>query len=226
MDNILTLKDVETAAKEKLSSNEFQFIAGGTIYGETLKENVAALKKYKIRPRVLRDVSNRDLSIKILGHRAATPIGISATSQHEHSNPDGDFAIAKTSSDYAIPMTVALMSTVSLKDVMESYPTAFCFQQIIISNPKTLTEKMVAKAEEAQAKGLVVTVDMPIAPIKFTQKGYKTKLQFSVKKCNRLVIYMPADRYFSTDNTKIYDQQTDRWIIKGITRWWGQIHIK
>ena len=186
LEDVLTISDAEKMAKQNMPLNQFQIIASGALYNDTLKENTLALKRYKIIPRVLRDVSNRDLSTTLLGYRFAAPIGISPITQIL-SHPDGEVATAKASAEHSLPITVSMSTTVSLKDIMKSCPSAYCFQQILISNPKIVTEKLVRKAEDSHAKGLVVTVDYTVYPIKLTENRHKMDFQTRFSKYGRYV---------------------------------------
>ena len=53
------------------------------------------IDRYKFRPRFLRDVSKRDLSTTILGHKIAFPVCISPTAMNRMAHPDGELASAK-----------------------------------------------------------------------------------------------------------------------------------
>ena len=189
LDDALTVQNIEKVAKQNMSHNQLQIIAGGALYDETVKENMLALKRYKIRPRVLRNVSNRDLSTTILGHRVAAPIGISPSSSQRSLHPDGEAATAIASAANSFPLTLAMATTVALKDIMKACPSLFCFQQILISNPKVMTEKIVRKAEENQAKGLVVTVDYSVYPIKLTENRLRMDFLTRFNQYGRFVVF-------------------------------------
>ena len=51
--------------------------------------------RFKLLPRVLRDVSNRDTTTTILGHRIEFPVGIASTAMHRMAHPEGEVATAK-----------------------------------------------------------------------------------------------------------------------------------
>lgn len=63
------------------------------VYSWFLKRNT--FYRFKIRPRFLRDVSQRDLSTTVLGTRVAFPIGISPTAMQRMAHPDGECATAR-----------------------------------------------------------------------------------------------------------------------------------
>ena len=57
--------------------------------------NFTLLPRYRLRPRVLRDVSNVDMRTQLLGKHVDFPIGVSPTALHCLAHPDGELATAK-----------------------------------------------------------------------------------------------------------------------------------
>lgn len=53
-------------AEQALTPEAYAYIAGGAGSEKTKRENSLAIDEWKIIPRILRDVSERDLSIKSL----------------------------------------------------------------------------------------------------------------------------------------------------------------
>ena len=56
---------------------------------------VCNLYRYLIRPYVLRDVSNVDLSTTVLGNKISFPVGVSPTAMQCMAHPDGEKATAR-----------------------------------------------------------------------------------------------------------------------------------
>ena len=53
------------------------------------------LCRYRLRPRVLRDVSNVDMRACLLGEEVAFPIGVSPTALQQVAHSDGELATAR-----------------------------------------------------------------------------------------------------------------------------------
>ena len=51
--------------------------------------------RYKLLPRMLRDVAQCDTKTKILGHDIAFPVGVAPTAMNRMAHPDGEVAVAK-----------------------------------------------------------------------------------------------------------------------------------
>lgn len=77
--NCLTIKELETIAAERMDKQTRDYYNEGADSGSTLRENTTAYDKYRIRPRVLRDISSIDTSVEIFGQRNAVPLGVAPT---------------------------------------------------------------------------------------------------------------------------------------------------
>src|SRR3954452_23358060 len=69
----ISAADWEHAAEEKLDAGAFGYIAGGAGAESTMRANLAAFERWRIRPRMLAGNVVRDLSIEILGLRSPGP---------------------------------------------------------------------------------------------------------------------------------------------------------
>src|SRR6184192_3582879 len=69
----ISAEDWERAAEEKLDGRAFGYIAGGAGAEETMRANLDAFRRWRIRPRMLAGNTTRDLSVELLGTRAPAP---------------------------------------------------------------------------------------------------------------------------------------------------------
>src|SRR5262245_21434566 len=65
---------LQRAAEKRMSPETFAYVAGGAGAEDTMRANRAAFGKHRIVPRVLRDVSRRDLSVELFGRRLESPL--------------------------------------------------------------------------------------------------------------------------------------------------------
>ena len=63
----VSLLELEAHAREVMSAEAFGYVAGGAGSERTVQANRAAFDRLQIVPRMLRDVSSRELSTSILG---------------------------------------------------------------------------------------------------------------------------------------------------------------
>ena len=92
-----TLAEFERAASEALEPGPLDYYFGGAGDELTLLDNAAAWRRYAIRPRVLVDVSQRDLTTTVLGRDHPHPIFVAPTAFHRLCHPEGEKATARGS---------------------------------------------------------------------------------------------------------------------------------
>src|SRR4249920_735017 len=69
----LSVEQLERRARTAMSPQGYAYIAGGAGTEETMRENRAAFERWRIVPRMLRDVSTRDSSVEVLGTKLSSP---------------------------------------------------------------------------------------------------------------------------------------------------------
>ena len=62
------------AAKEVMKPEAYAYVAGGAGGEDTMRANLEAFRRWRIVPRMLRDVERRDLSVQLLGMTLPTPL--------------------------------------------------------------------------------------------------------------------------------------------------------
>lgn len=77
---MITVSDFEEYALQHLSKQAADYYKSGANNEQTLRENLRAFLRLRIRPRFLNiDVSVRDLSTTFLGSKVPFPVGVSPT---------------------------------------------------------------------------------------------------------------------------------------------------
>src|SRR5213082_1351190 len=66
----------ERRAREILGAGAYGYVAGGAGAEDTMRANLAAFRRWRIVPRMLRDVSERDLSVTVLGTEMPAPLAL------------------------------------------------------------------------------------------------------------------------------------------------------
>src|SRR5262245_42549069 len=88
----IAFEDWEAKAREKLDAAPFGYIAGGAGAGHTMRANREAFDRWRIVPRVLRDVSERDSSVTLFGTRSRAPFLLAPVAAHGIMHPDAEGA--------------------------------------------------------------------------------------------------------------------------------------
>ena len=153
---------LEQKAKEVLAPRAYDYVAGGAGGEDTMRANREAFYRWRIVPRMLRDVSKRDLSVELLGARLPAPVLLGPVGVQEIVHGEADMASARAASSLGLPFVLSTMSSRSIEEVAQSAEKVAesprWFQLYWGKNPE-LTASMVQRAERAGYSALVVTLD-------------------------------------------------------------------
>src|SRR6187402_2757138 len=69
----VSVERLEAAARKRMSAEGYAYVAGGAGTEETMRENRAAFERWRIVPRMLRDVSVRQSAAEVLGTALSSP---------------------------------------------------------------------------------------------------------------------------------------------------------
>jgi len=150
---------LELAAKQKLSSEAFAYIAGGAGLEFTMQANRSAWDKYAIVPRMLKSVGEATLSRTLLGHSYPLPFFLSPIGVLELAHPEGDLAVARACKETGVPMMVSNQASHSMEEISRVLAGSPWFFQLYVSRSDELVSSFVKRAEQAGANGLVITLD-------------------------------------------------------------------
>ncbi|KAH7490313.1 hypothetical protein FOMA001_g3685 [Fusarium oxysporum f. sp. matthiolae] len=117
MPQIFSIQDLKQAASDKMSQMYRDYYNGGAMDNITLASNEAAFDRYLLRPRVLRNVSNIDMTTTLWGTKAALPLGVSPSAMHRLAHADGEVGTSKACAARNIPMILSALSNDTLEDV-------------------------------------------------------------------------------------------------------------
>lgn len=157
----ICVKDFEILAKKSLPKNAYDYYSSGADEENTLKENVDAFKRLRIRPAILRDVSCIDTSTTILGNKIDFPICVAPTAMQRMAHPDGEVATAKAAAALGTCMVLSSWATSTIEEVNNSAPGALRWFQLYIYKDRNIVRNLVRRAEKEGYKALAVTVDTP-----------------------------------------------------------------
>lgn len=160
--NCLTISELQALAAERMDKQTRDYYNEGADSGSTLAENMSAYQKYRIRPRVLRDVSAVDTSVDVFGYKNSIPLGIASTAMQCLAHPDGEMATARAAKNMGVVMGLSSFSTSSLEDVkgaLGDCPGAF---QLYLFEDREESRKLIQRAKKAGYKAVLLTVDTPV----------------------------------------------------------------
>jgi lactate 2-monooxygenase len=161
-------QDLKSKAREQLSNEAYAYIAAGAGLEDTMQRNRSSFNQWRIVPRMLRDVSQRDISIELFGQRYETPFLTCPIGVLELAHKEADIAVAKATSSLGIPMIFSNQASVPMEDCAAVMGTAPRWFQLYWSKSNDLVKSLVQRAEKAGCEAIVVTLDT-------TMLGWRTK---------------------------------------------------
>jgi len=150
---------LEQKAKEALTPSAFDYVAGGAGGEDTVRANREAFYRWRIVPRMLRDVSRRDLSVEILGARLPAPVILGPVGVQGIIHSEAEVASARAAASLGVPFTLSTVSSRSMEEVAQAAGNAPRWFQLYWGKNPELTASMLQRAERAGYKALVVTLD-------------------------------------------------------------------
>ncbi|XP_043525277.1 peroxisomal (S)-2-hydroxy-acid oxidase GLO5 [Frieseomelitta varia] len=181
-ESMICIEDFEKYALKHLTPSVRDYYNSGAGEMFSLKLNVEAFKKYRIRPRFLRNVSKRDLTTTILGERISMPLGVAPAAMQRMAHPEGECANARAAQEAGTIYILSTISTSSIEEVAEAAPDAIKWFQLYIYKDRNVTLNLVSRAERAGFKALLLTVDAPL----FGDRRLDIKNKFSLPSHLRL----------------------------------------
>ncbi|XP_024544857.1 (S)-2-hydroxy-acid oxidase GLO1 [Selaginella moellendorffii] len=160
MARVVNVDEYEDLARVKMPKMHYDFYAGGAEDKWTLRENRSAFSRIRIRPQVLVDVSHTDLTTSVLGLEIACPIMVAPTALHKLAHPEGELATARATAAANTVMVVSTSSSHTIEEIADTGPGIRFFQLYIFNKVRAM--ELVARAEKAGYKAIVLTVDTPI----------------------------------------------------------------
>ncbi|OUL31368.1 alpha-hydroxy acid oxidase [Nostoc sp. 106C] len=161
----INLFEYEQLAKEHLSQMALDYYSSGAWDEITLQDNRAAFERLKLRPRMLVDVSDRNLTTSILGQPLELPLLIAPMAFQCLAHADGELATATAAASAGVGMILSTLATKSIEEVAavrQNFPNALQWFQLYIHKDKGLTRALVERAYKSGYKALCLTVDAPV----------------------------------------------------------------
>lgn len=156
----MELDALHERARALLPRGVYDYYAGGAEAEITLGESPAAWRRWRLRPRVLRDVSTVSTATTLLGTPVTMPIGVAPWALQRMAHPDGESGTARGAAAAGSLMTVSTTATVPLDEVAAAAAGPKWFQLYRVHDP-AYTEDLVRRAADAGYRALVMTVDLP-----------------------------------------------------------------
>ena len=156
-----SILDYRELARRRLPHFLFEYIDGGSYAEVTLRRNVADLEAVALRQRVLRDVSQIDLSTELFGQPLALPVGLAPIGIAGLNARRGERQAVRAAEAAGIPFAMSTVSACTLEEVAKAASKPFWFQ-LYVTRDRGFMRDMLARAKAAGCSALLFTVDMPV----------------------------------------------------------------
>ena len=150
---------LERAARRAMSREAYAYVAGSAGQERTARGNRDAFARWRVVPRMMRDVSSRDLSTTLLGRTLPGPVLTAPIGVLDLAHRDGDVAVARAASSLGLPMIFSTQASAPMEDcaaVMGDAPRWF---QLYWSRSDELVASFLSRAEAVGCDAVVVTLD-------------------------------------------------------------------
>jgi L-lactate dehydrogenase (cytochrome) len=154
--SVAELEERGMAAMEPRIAN---YVRAGAGSEETIRANREAFRRRRIVPRMLRDVSDRDLSTTVLGTAMPAPLLLAPIGVQQGVHEEGELATARAAAAVGTPMIASTASHFSLEEIAAAGGEAPRWFQLYWPNDPELARSFVERAERAGYEAIVLTVD-------------------------------------------------------------------
>lgn len=158
-----TIYDLQRIAKRRTPTGAFDYTDGAAEMELSLARARQAYEDIEFQPAILRDVSQLDMSVDILGGTSALPFAIAPTGFTRMMQAEGEIAGVTAAGRASIPFTLSTLGTTSPAAVAAAAPDARKWFQLYMMKDRDKSMGLVSAAADAGFDTLVVTVDVPVA---------------------------------------------------------------
>jgi len=154
--------DFRALAKARLPHFLFEYIDGGSYDQVTLQRNVDDLRDVTLRQRVMRDVSDLDLSTELLGRRWPLPVGLGPVGMSGMYARRGEVQAVRAARAAGVPFALSSLSVCSVREIARELQSPFWLQLYMIRD-RAFLKDLLAIGRDADCSALLLTVDLPVS---------------------------------------------------------------
>jgi L-lactate dehydrogenase (cytochrome) len=161
------LSDIRKIARKRTPRAVFDYTDGAAGSESSLNRAKEVFDSVEFSPRVLRDVTEIDTSIDLLGKPNALPFAFAATGFTRMMNYQGEIAVAQVAEKYGIAYGLSTLGTTSPEDLAQAVPGARLWFQLYMRRDTALNEQLVERVRKAGYETIILTVDTVVGGSRF-----------------------------------------------------------
>ena len=132
MEQLLTVDDAEHLAESVVAPEAWSYIVGGAGDERTLRWNREAFSKFRLRPRVLVDVSSVSTETTVLGTAVSMPVLVAPMAFQQIAHEEGELAMARGAAAAGTLMCLSTVATATPVDIAAAAPGSPLWLQIYV----------------------------------------------------------------------------------------------
>lgn len=152
-------QELEKRARAAMSPEGFAYVAGGAGGESTVRANREALERWRIVPRMLRDVSHRDTSVDLFGVRLPGPLLLAPIGVLEMAHRQADLAVAQAAAQTGVPVIFSNQASQPIEKCVQLMGDAPRWLQLYRSQSDELMKHFILRAESCGCRAIVITLD-------------------------------------------------------------------
>jgi len=151
--------ELQERARQVLSPEAYGYVAGGAGAELTVRANLQAFERFQIVPRMLRDVSQRELGCSLLGTAMPAPLLLAPVGVQAIVHPQAELAVARAAAALGLPYILSTAASHTLEQVADAAAQARRWYQLYWPKDRDLAASFVARAGASGYEAIVVTLD-------------------------------------------------------------------
>jgi len=154
----LTVFDFEEAARGKVQSGHWAYMASGTDDDATQYANREAYRDVQLRPRRLRDATKVDMRTEFFGERYASPIFLCPTGGERSFHADGEVGVARAAKARGTMQMLSTSTSIGVETVNDARGQPVWYQLYAPSDWDACA-KMLTRVRDSGVSVIALTVD-------------------------------------------------------------------
>ena len=169
LDRCASVTDVRALARRRVPRAVFDYTDGAAMSEASLRRARAAFRRVEFTPRVMRDVSDVDMTTTILGSPSALPFAFAPTGFTRMMHHTGEPAVASVAGRAGIPYSLSTLGTTSIEDLASAAPDTRRWFQLYVSRDRRQAEDLMSRAADQGYDTLILTVDTAVGGIRYRE---------------------------------------------------------
>jgi isopentenyl diphosphate isomerase/L-lactate dehydrogenase-like FMN-dependent dehydrogenase len=158
----INVADYFDRAAEKVDPKLWCYFEGGAGDEVTLRANVGAFGRWRLRPRMLVDVTGVSTATTVLGAPVSMPVLVAPFAMQQLLHPEGELATARAAAAAGTLICVSTVTTTAHDEIAEAVGSAPRWLQLYVLRDKQRTLDHIVEARESGYSALALTVDVPM----------------------------------------------------------------